>query len=109
MQLEQLTTPSGALMQGPLLITPQAFGDDRGWFYESWNQRKFDEAVGESVLFSQETTTPAQSGVCFGVCTISSHRNPRPSWYVPRSDRFTTSPSTSGATRPPTALGSAPN
>ena len=29
-------------MQGPLLITPQAFGDDRGWFYESWNQRKFE-------------------------------------------------------------------
>ena len=53
MQLEQLKTPSGAVMQGPLLITPQAFGDDRGWFYESWNQRKFDEAVGESVLFSQ--------------------------------------------------------
>ena len=52
MQLEQLKTPSGAEMQGPLLITPQVFGDDRGWFYESWNQRKFDPAVGESVLFS---------------------------------------------------------
>ena len=54
MQLEQLKTPSGAVMQGPLLITPQAFGDARGWFYESWNQRKFDEAVGESVMFSQD-------------------------------------------------------
>ena len=55
MQLEQLKTPSGGVIQGPLLITPQAFGDDRGWFYESWNQRKFDDAVGESVLFSQDT------------------------------------------------------
>ena len=42
MQLEQLKTPSGAVMQGPLLITLQAFGDDRGWFYESLNQRKFN-------------------------------------------------------------------
>ena len=31
MQFEQLTTSSGVLMQGPMLITPQAFGDDRGW------------------------------------------------------------------------------
>ena len=33
MQLEQLKTPSGEVMQGPLLITPQALGDDRVWFY----------------------------------------------------------------------------
>ena len=67
MQLEQLKTPSGAVMQGPLLITPQAFGDDRGWFYESWNQRKFDEAVGESVLFSQDNHSRSIQGVLRGL------------------------------------------
>ena len=46
MQVEQLHTSSGQLVAGPLLITPQVFGDDRGFFYESWNQRRFDEAVG---------------------------------------------------------------
>jgi dTDP-4-dehydrorhamnose 3,5-epimerase len=35
MPIEQLRTASGALMEGPLLITPQVFGDDRGFFYES--------------------------------------------------------------------------
>ena len=67
MQLEQLKTPSGEVMQGPLLITPQAFGDDRGWFYESWNQRKFDEAVGESVLFSQDNHSRSIQGVLRGL------------------------------------------
>ena len=62
MQLDQLTTPSGTTLQGPLLITPPAFGDDRGWFYESWNQRKFDEAVGESVLFSQDNHSRSIQG-----------------------------------------------
>ena len=84
MQLEQLKTPSGEVIQGPLLITPQAFGDERGWFYESWNQRKFDEGFGESVLFSQDNHsrsirgrvagtalpalagTPGQAGACHG-------------------------------------------
>ena len=29
------------------------FGDERGWFFD-WNQRKFDDAAGEAVLFSQD-------------------------------------------------------
>jgi len=67
MQLEQLKTASGTPLQGPLLITPKAFGDDRGWFYESWNQRKFDEAVGESVLFSQDNHSRSVQGVLRGL------------------------------------------
>ena len=54
MQVEQLQSPQGATIEGPLLISPKAFGDERGWFFESWNQRKFDEAVGEAVVFSQD-------------------------------------------------------
>ena len=77
----ETTAGAGTPLQGPLLITPQAC-DDRGWFY-SWNQRKFDDAVGEAVQFSQDNP-PVRSRVCFGVCTTSSHRNPRPSWCAPR-------------------------
>ena len=108
MQLEQLKTPSGAVMQGPLLITPQAFGDDRGWFYESWNQRKFDEGVGESVLFSQDNHSRSIQGVLRGLHYQIAPK-PKPSWCVPRSGRFTTSPSTSDATHQRLALGSVPN
>ena len=50
MQVEQLRSATGALVEGPLLITPNVFGDERGWFFESWNQRRFDEAAGEAEI-----------------------------------------------------------
>lgn len=30
---------------GPLLLTPQVFGDARGYFLETWNQKRFAEAL----------------------------------------------------------------
>ena len=67
MQVKQLQSPQGSTVDGPLLITPQAFGDDRGWFFESWNQRKFDEAVGAPVLFSQDNHSRSVRGVLRGL------------------------------------------
>jgi dTDP-4-dehydrorhamnose 3,5-epimerase len=67
MQVEQLRTASGALMEGPLLITPQVFGDERGFFYESWNQRRFDEAVVESTSFVQDNHSRSSRGVLRGL------------------------------------------
>lgn len=32
-----------------LLIEPRVFGDDRGFFYESFNRRAFGEASGGDV------------------------------------------------------------
>ena len=67
MQVDQLRTVQGQVIDGPLLITPPAFGDDRGWFYESWNQRKFDDAVGEAVVFSQDNHSRSVQGVLRGL------------------------------------------
>ena len=67
MQFEQLKTPKGQTMEGPLLIMPKAFGDERGWFYESWNQRKFDDAAGEAVVFSQDNHSRSVQGVLRGL------------------------------------------
>lgn len=67
MQVEQLTTASGQRMQGPLLITPQVFGDDRGFFFESWNQRRFDDAAGEAITFSQDNHSRSSRGVLRGL------------------------------------------
>ena len=67
MPIEQLRTASGALMEGPVLITPQMFGDDRGFFFESWNQRRFDEAVGSSVCFVQDNHSSSSRGVLRGL------------------------------------------
>ena len=67
MQVEQLRTASGQPINGPLLITPQVFGDGRGFFYESWNQRRFDDAVGESTSFSQDNHSRSSRGVLRGL------------------------------------------
>lgn len=67
MQVDQLQCPQGRIIKGPLLISPQAFGDERGWFFESWNQRKFDRAMGEAVVFSQDNHSRSVQGVMRGL------------------------------------------
>lgn len=67
MRVDQLRSPQGDTIDGPLLITPPCFGDDRGWFFESWNQRKFDDAVGETVHFSQDNHSRSIQGVLRGL------------------------------------------
>lgn len=37
-----------------LVIEPAVFGDDRGFFFESHNARKFNEAVGREAVFVQD-------------------------------------------------------
>ena len=67
MPVESLQSPQGATVDGPLLITPRTFGDERGWFFESWNQRRFDEAAGEAVTFSQDNHSRSIQGVLRGL------------------------------------------
>ena len=67
MKVEPLLSTNGIAMKGPLLVIPRAFGDDRGWFFESWNQRKFDEATGEAVQFSQDNHSRSIQGVLRGL------------------------------------------
>jgi dTDP-4-dehydrorhamnose 3,5-epimerase len=67
MQVEQLRTATGQVVEGPLLITPRVFADDRGFFYESWNQRRFDDAVGTPTTFSQDNHSRSCRGVLRGL------------------------------------------
>ena len=67
MKVERLQSAQAITIDGPLLITPRAFGDDRGWFFESWNQNNFNEAVGETVLFSQDNHSRSVRGVLRGL------------------------------------------
>jgi dTDP-4-dehydrorhamnose 3,5-epimerase len=50
-----------------LLLTPQVFGDRRGFFFESWNQRRFDEAVGALTIFVQDNHSRSSRGVLRGL------------------------------------------
>ena len=50
-----------------LLIEPQVFGDDRGFFFESFNQNKFDEAIGKKINFVQDNHSKSVKGVLRGL------------------------------------------
>lgn len=50
-----------------LIIEPKVFGDDRGFFFESFNQRKFEEAIGRSVNFVQDNHSRSGRGVLRGL------------------------------------------
>ena len=50
-----------------LLLEPQVFGDSRGFFFESFNQRKFEQAVGYSVEFVQDNHSRSARHVLRGL------------------------------------------
>ena len=50
-----------------LILQPKVFGDERGFFLESFNQRAFDEAVGHHVEFVQDNHSRSQRGVLRGL------------------------------------------
>lgn len=54
-------------LPGLLLITPRVFADSRGFFLESWNQRVFDQVVGENVTFVQDNRSRSARGVLRGL------------------------------------------
>ncbi|MEZ3183639.1 dTDP-4-dehydrorhamnose 3,5-epimerase [Pseudomonas sp. LM13] len=50
-----------------LLLEPRVFGDERGFFYESFNHRQFEEAVGRSVSFVQDNHSRSVKNVLRGL------------------------------------------
>jgi dTDP-4-dehydrorhamnose 3,5-epimerase len=49
------------------LIEPEVFEDKRGFFYESFNQQKFNEAIGENIAFVQDNHSKSIKGVLRGL------------------------------------------
>lgn len=49
------------------LIEPNVFGDERGYFFESFNQREFEDAIGEKVNFCQDNQSLSNKGVVRGL------------------------------------------
>lgn len=50
-----------------LLLEPTVFGDDRGFFFESFNQRRFEEIVGRKVNFVQDNHSRSAKNVLRGL------------------------------------------
>jgi dTDP-4-dehydrorhamnose 3,5-epimerase len=49
------------------IIEPAVFADDRGFFFESFNQAKFEAAIGRSAAFVQDNHSRSGKGVLRGL------------------------------------------
>ena len=47
---------------GVVIIEPRVFGDERGYFFESWSQKDFDEQV-RPIKFVQDNESKSSYGV----------------------------------------------
>lgn len=58
-------------IEGVLIIEPKVFGDKRGYFFESFSQREFDEKVapilGHTINFVQDNESMSSYGVMRGL------------------------------------------
>ncbi|KJH76704.1 dTDP-4-dehydrorhamnose 3,5-epimerase [Pseudomonas sp. ES3-33] len=54
-------------LPGVLIIEPKVFGDERGFFYESFNAKAFEEATGLNTKFVQDNHSRSQKGVLRGL------------------------------------------
>lgn len=50
-----------------ILLEPEVFGDERGYFFESFNQKKFNAAVGREVVFVQDNQSRSTKSVLRGL------------------------------------------
>jgi len=50
-----------------LILEPKVFGDSRGFFFESFNQQVFNDAIGQDVQFVQDNHSRSAKGVLRGL------------------------------------------
>lgn len=54
-------------LPGVMIVEPKVFGDTRGFFFESFNQRDFNAATGTSFKFVQDNHSRSAKGVLRGL------------------------------------------
>lgn len=60
----KVTTTS---LNGVLILEPRVFQDERGYFFESYNENNFRELTGNSVEFKQDNQSKSVKGVLRGM------------------------------------------
>lgn len=54
-------------LAGVLMLEPKVFGDSRGFFFESWNEKSFQAATGLDAHFVQDNHSRSRRGVLRGL------------------------------------------
>lgn len=63
MYFENLKTENNLVIKDLVTLIPDVYEDGRGFFFESWNQDKFNKIVNKNVTFCQDN----HSRSCYGV------------------------------------------
>ena len=50
-----------------LLLKPNIFEDERGFFYEGFNQNKFDQVIGKKIIFVQDNYSKSKKNTLRGL------------------------------------------
>ncbi len=67
MEIKLLTSNKGNIFNNIFVIKPMVFEDNRGFFYESWNQSSFNKIIGEEIMFLQDNHSSSSKGVLRGL------------------------------------------
>ena len=54
-------------LKGCFILEPKVFEDERGYFYESYNEKTFNDAIGREVVFVQDNESFSTKGVLRGL------------------------------------------
>lgn len=67
MQVNNIISNKSELILGPLEIVPNLFKDERGYFFESFNQKKFDQLTQSKIIFLQDNQSKSFKNVLRGL------------------------------------------
>ena len=62
-----VTDNNNLLIKGPLIIIPEIYNDERGFFYESWNKNNFDKLTNRRINFVQDNHSYSLKGTLRGL------------------------------------------
>lgn len=68
-------------LSGCFIVEPKVFTDERGYFFESFNEKAFNEAVGKEIHFVQDNQSFSKKGALRGLHfqKVIFHKQ---SWFV---------------------------
>ena len=67
MKTRKLKTNKNIYFEGPIVIEDNVFTDNRGFFFESWNEKEFCEIINKKIKFVQDNFSFSKKGVLRGL------------------------------------------
>tara|TARA_A100001011_G_C14045071_1_gene729432 strand:+ start:69 stop:659 length:591 start_codon:yes stop_codon:yes gene_type:complete len=66
-RIETVKSSNNLLIDGPIILIPDKYSDERGYFYESWNKKIFNKIIKREVSFVQDNHSQSRYGVLRGL------------------------------------------